>query len=271
MSQSDHEHPGHGHSEDDPRQEHAHRGLRGVLTELFRPHSHDVADSVDPALEASVEGIRAVKISLVALLVTAVAQAAVVVITGSVALLADTIHNFSDALTAVPLWIAFALGSLRPNATYTYGYGRAEDLAGVFIVLMIAISAVVAGYESVRRLVDPAELTYPWVVVAAGLVGFAGNESGRCLPDPDRPTHRLGRVGGRRSSHPHRRGHFAGRCAWRRGRDGWFPPCRPARRAGHHGRHPARAAQRGMRHLRPPDGRRRPGAHHASDRGRQGH
>ncbi|PUA80769.1 cation diffusion facilitator family transporter [Nocardioides currus] len=161
---------GHGHSR------RGLRGLRGVLAEVFRPHSHDAADSVDSALEASAEGIRAVKISLVALLVTAVAQAAVVVITGSVALLADTIHNFSDALTAIPLWITFALGRRRPNASYTYGYGRAEDLAGVFIVLMIAISAVVAGYESVRRLVDPVELTYPWVVVAAGLIGFAGNE-----------------------------------------------------------------------------------------------
>ncbi|PKH37873.1 cation diffusion facilitator family transporter [Nocardioides alpinus] len=175
MSNHQHDH-GHTHA-DDHKHDHDHlTGLRGALTDLFRPHSHDAADSVDAALEASADGIRAIKISLVALLVTALAQAVVVVITGSVALLADTIHNFSDALTAVPLWIAFILGRRRANTTYTYGYGRAEDLAGVFIVLMIAGSAVLAGYESIRRLIDPSTLTYPWAVIAAGLIGFAGNE-----------------------------------------------------------------------------------------------
>jgi len=143
---------------------------------MFRPHSHDAADSVDAVLEASAEGIRAVKISLVALLVTALAQAVVVYFTGSVALLADTIHNFSDALTAVPLWIAFLMGRRASSRRYTYGYGRAEDLAGVFIVVMIALSAVVAGYESIRRLIDPHPVTNVGVVIAAGLVGAAGNE-----------------------------------------------------------------------------------------------
>jgi len=143
---------------------------------IFRPHSHDSADSVDSALEASAEGIRAVKISLVALLATAGAQLVVVLITGSVALLADTIHNFSDALTAIPLWIAFVLSRRAANRRYTYGYGRAEDLAGVFIVVMVAFSAAVAAYESIRRLIDPQPLTHAWVVLAAGLIGFAGNE-----------------------------------------------------------------------------------------------
>lgn len=151
-------------------------GLRGALAELFRPHSHDPADSVDAALESSSEGIRVVKVSLFALGLTASAQAAVVALTGSVALLADTIHNFSDALTSVPLWIAFALGRRAPTRRYTYGYGRAEDLAGVFIVAMIAISAVVAGYESIRRFVDPAEIAHPWVLMVAGVIGFVGNE-----------------------------------------------------------------------------------------------
>jgi len=144
--------------------------------ELFRPHSHNASDSVDSALETSGQGIRTVKISLVALGLTAAVQAVIVWLTGSVALLADTIHNFSDALTAVPLWVAFALGSRRPSRRYTYGYGRAEDLAGVFIVAVIALSAVLAGWESLRRLADPQPLTHAWVVVAAGLVGFAGNE-----------------------------------------------------------------------------------------------
>jgi cation diffusion facilitator family transporter len=166
---------GHGHHEHGHEHEHG-QGLRAWLRELFRPHSHDSADSVDTALEASAHGIRAVRISLAALMVTALAQAAIVVLTGSVALFADTVHNFSDALTAVPLWIAFVLARRPANRRYTYGYGRAEDLAGVFIVAMIALSALLAGWESVRRLVDPQPLTYPWVVVAAGLIGFAGNE-----------------------------------------------------------------------------------------------
>lgn len=175
----DHVHGDHGGHIHDDHDDHGHShqtGVRGFIIDLLKPHSHDAADSVDSALEASAEGIRAVKISLAALGLTAVAQALLVVVTGSVALLADTIHNFSDALTAVPLWIAFALGRRRSNDRYTYGYGRAEDLAGIFIVVMIAASAVVAGYESVRRLVDPAPLTYPWVVIAAGVIGFAGNE-----------------------------------------------------------------------------------------------
>ncbi|MBC7560788.1 MAG: cation transporter [Dermatophilaceae bacterium] len=159
----------------DPDHEHP-DGLKGFVLSLFRPHSHDTADSVDSALESSTEGIRAVKISLVALGVTAVAQLIAVLITGSVALLADTIHNFSDALTAIPLWIAFVLSRRAANRRYTYGYGRAEDLAGVFIVAMIALSAILAAYESIRRLIDPQPLTHAWVVLGAGLIGFAGNE-----------------------------------------------------------------------------------------------
>jgi cation diffusion facilitator family transporter len=143
---------------------------------VFRPHGHDAADSVDAALESSAEGIRALKISLVALGVTAMAQLVVVLYTGSVAVLADTIHNFADALTAVPLWIAFVLGRRAATRRYTYGYGRAEDLAGVFIVAMIALSAALAGYESIRRLLDPQPITNVGVVLAAGLIGFAGNE-----------------------------------------------------------------------------------------------
>ena len=131
---------------------------------------------MDQALESSTEGIRAVKISLVALGVTALLQALVVVITGSVALLADTIHNFSDALTAVPLWIAFVLGRRAANRRFTYGYGRAEDIAGVFIVLMITLSAVLAGYESVVRIIDPHPIENVGVVLAAGFLGFVGNE-----------------------------------------------------------------------------------------------
>lgn len=180
MSNSSRDQDHHGHDHGDHGHDHAGHehgsGVKGWARSLLQPHSHDAADSVDSALESSAEGIRAVKISLVALGVTAIAQAVVVVLTGSVALLADTIHNFSDALTAIPLWIAFVLGRRAATRRYTYGYGRAEDLAGVFIVVMIALSAVLAGYESIRRLLNPQPMTYVWVVIAAGLIGFAGNE-----------------------------------------------------------------------------------------------
>ena len=150
--------------------------MRGVLKEIFAPHSHDSADSVDGALESSAAGIRAVKVSLLVLGVTAVAQIVIVAISGSVALAADTVHNFSDALTAVPLWIAFALGTKAATRRYTYGFGRAEDLAGVFVVAMIALSAIIAGYEAVMRLIHPQPIEQVGWVALAGLLGFLGNE-----------------------------------------------------------------------------------------------
>jgi len=112
-------------------------------------HSHDHAGSVDDALRDSAAGIRAVKISLVVLGITAAAQLAIVAVSGSVALFADTVHNFSDALTAVPLWIAFSVSRRAATSRYTYGFGRVEDLAGLFVVAMIAISAVVAAVWSI--------------------------------------------------------------------------------------------------------------------------
>src|SRR5918995_5855899 len=115
----DHAH-GHGHEHADP---HEHRGPFGLLAALFRPHSHDAADSVDDALAGSAEGIRAVKLSLVGLGATALLQLIVVWFSGSVALLADTIHNFADASTSIPLWVAFALGRRPPTRRYTYGLG----------------------------------------------------------------------------------------------------------------------------------------------------
>ena len=121
--------------------------------------------------------MRAVKVSLAALMLTAALQLLVVWQTGSTALLADTIHNFSDALTSVPLWIAFVVGRRAANRRYTYGYGRAEDLAGLFIVVMIAFSAVLVGWESVQRLFDPVEISDLWLVGLAGIIGFVGNEA----------------------------------------------------------------------------------------------
>jgi cation diffusion facilitator family transporter len=167
--QHHHHHAGHHH--------HHRSSAIGALREVFVPHSHDAADSIDDALEASAVGIRAVAISLVVLGCTAVLQLVIVVASGSVALAADTVHNFSDALTAVPLWIAFALGRKAATRRYTYGFGRAEDLAGLFVVAMIALSALIAGYEAVRRLLDPVPLDHLGWVAAAGLIGFLGNET----------------------------------------------------------------------------------------------
>jgi cation diffusion facilitator family transporter len=146
------------------------------LSELVGGHSHDSADQIDEALEANAAGRRALVISLIALGVTAALQALVVVISGSVALLGDTLHNVADALTAVPLLVAFSLARRPPNKRYTYGYGRAEDLGGLFVIAMIALSSVLAGYEAIDRLLHPREVNYLWAVAGAGLVGFFGNE-----------------------------------------------------------------------------------------------
>ena len=134
-------------------------------------HSHDV----DQAL-ATNDGIRAVKISLLALAATAVAQSVIFAFSGSVALLADTVHNFSDALTAVPLWIAFVVGRRAASRRYPYGLGRAEDLAGLFVVTVIAVSALVAAWQAVQRLIEPRPLSHLGLVAVAGVVGFLGNE-----------------------------------------------------------------------------------------------
>jgi len=110
-------------------------------------------------------------------MVTALLQVVVVSLSGSVALLADTIHNFGDAATALPLWIAFTLVRLKPTRRFTYGYGRVEDLAGVVIVLIILLSAVVSGYESLDRIFHPREVEYLWAVITASVGGFLGNEA----------------------------------------------------------------------------------------------
>ncbi len=127
-------------------------------------------------MEASSQGMRALWISLVVLLATAAIQAVVVALSGSVALLGDTLHNAADALTAVPLAVAFVVGRRPPTRRYTYGYGRAEDLAGVIIVLIMALSSVAAAWEAIDRLAHPRQVTNLIVVAVAAVVGFAGNE-----------------------------------------------------------------------------------------------
>ena len=142
-----HDHHGHGH---DGHDHHGHG------------HSHGL---VDPSIVRSRAGVRAVSPSLAVLLVAALAQTAIYLLSGSVALLADLIHNFGDASTAIPLGAAFLLRS-----------ARAERRAGAFVVATIFASACVALWESVERLIHPQHLSHLWVLAAAGAVGFVGNE-----------------------------------------------------------------------------------------------
>lgn len=139
-------------------------------------HSHHSHGVIDPTTVTSKRGIWAVKWSFVGLLLTALLQVVVVVISNSVALMADTIHNFGDAATAIPLGIAFSLARLKPSKRFTYGYGQVEDMAGVAVVLTILASAIVAGYEAVDRFFHPAQVNYLGAVAAASIVGFLGNE-----------------------------------------------------------------------------------------------
>jgi cation diffusion facilitator family transporter len=136
-------------------------------------HTHG---TLDPALLTTEKGIWAVKWSMVGLLLTALLQAAVVVFTSSVALLADTIHNFGDAATAVPLWIAFLMAQKKPSKRFSYGYGRVEDLAGIVIVFIMLGSGLMAAYESISRLFQPQEIHHLSAVAVASLLGFTGNE-----------------------------------------------------------------------------------------------
>ena len=152
-------------------EEHRHDHLHG-----HGGHGH-THGAVDPTIATSERGIWAIKWSFVVLVATALMQLVVVLFSGSVALLSDTIHNFGDAATAVPLWIAFALTRLGVSRRFTFGYGRVEDLAGVMIVLIILFSAVVAGYQAVERIINPQPVGVLWAVAAASLVGFVGNEA----------------------------------------------------------------------------------------------
>ncbi|MFE0727030.1 cation diffusion facilitator family transporter [Streptomyces antibioticus] len=177
---SEHHHQAHEHHAHAHAHEHPHHisptGPWHRLRHLLTPHSHETADKLDHALESSARGMRALWVSLAVLGVTALAQAVVVALSGSVALLGDTVHNTADALTAVPLGIAFVLGRRAATRRFTYGYGRAEDLAGIVIVLTIAASAAFAGWTAVERLLHPRPVGYVPAVAVAALVGFAGNE-----------------------------------------------------------------------------------------------
>lgn len=169
-------HHGHGGTGGHGHRDGLMRRLIHEVSEFFGAHSHDTAAQVDQALEADAAGRRALMISLLGLGVTACIQAVVVVWSGSIALLGDTLHNVADALTAVPLLVAFTLARRAPTKRLTYGYGRAEDLGGLFVVAMIALSSGLAAYESIQRLVHPQHVSHLWAVAAAAVVGCIGNE-----------------------------------------------------------------------------------------------
>ena len=163
---------GHGHGHGHPHR----RGLWAAVRHVVVPHSHDAVEAIQSAEEASSAGIRAAWIGLAGMMATALAQVVIVAISGSIALLADTVHNLGHAATTIPLILAFRVGRRPASKRYTYGYRRAEDIVGLFIGLVVALTAVVIIWESVDALVHPREVTNLGWVLAAGLVGFLGNE-----------------------------------------------------------------------------------------------
>lgn len=180
MADKPHSHDHHKH--DDHHHEHGH-DHNNEHRQAHKGHGHDHGGHghthgvIDPTIATTERGIWAIKWSFVGLMATALFQVVIVNLSGSVGLLADTIHNFGDAATSIPLWIAFMFARLRPSKKFPFGYGRVEDLAGVLIVLTILLSAVVAGYESINRLLHPKDVAHLWTVVVASIVGFLGNEA----------------------------------------------------------------------------------------------
>lgn len=167
----------HGHDEEHGHHHEHGQGLWGRVKHALTPHSHDHTEAIQSAEESSQIGIRAAWISLAGMGVTAVLQVVIVALSGSIALLADTLHNVGHLATTIPLIIAFRIGRRAPSRRYSYGYRRAEDLVGLLIGLVIALSAALIVWESVRALLEPRELTnLGWVMIAA-LVGAAGNEA----------------------------------------------------------------------------------------------
>lgn len=158
------------------RNGHRDRGLWARVKHVVVPHSHDASEAIQSAEEASGQGIRAAWMGLAGMTATAAAQVVIVAISGSVALLADTVHNLGHAATTIPLIIAFRLGRRPANGRFNYGYRRAEDLVGLFIGLMVALTAAIIIWESVDALISPREVTNLGWVFAAGVVGFLGNE-----------------------------------------------------------------------------------------------
>jgi cation diffusion facilitator family transporter len=174
----DHPHP-HGHHHDHGRLSH-NQGRWGRLAAIFHLHKHDQHHgelASDQAFIDNEEGIRTVWLALAALTLTSIVQIIIVVWSGSIALFADTVHNIGDGLNSIPLLIAFYLARRAATRRYTYGFARAEDIAGIFIVLSIAFSAGMIFGESFQKLLNPEPLTHLGWVAAAAVIGFMGNEA----------------------------------------------------------------------------------------------
>ncbi len=169
FTEDEHHHEGHSHHHENGT------GILGWIKGKYA-HSHNAVDKIDNTMESNERGIQALKISLAGLGATALLQLIVVMISGSVSLLADTIHNFADCATSIPLWIAFALTKRGASRKFTYGYGKTEDIAGIVIILIIFLSACFAAYETIMKFLHPTPMNHiPWVIVAA-IIGFIGNE-----------------------------------------------------------------------------------------------
>jgi cation diffusion facilitator family transporter len=178
-----HEHDDHArdHGHDHHHDEHSHSMWESIAAALHLPghsHSHSYTElAADPAMRDNELGIRTVKLALLALSLTTVLQIVIYVVSGSVALLGDTVHNLGDALNSIPLWLAFVMAKWRANKRYTYGYGRAEDVAGLLIVVSIGFSAAYILWESVQKLINPQPIAYPGWIALAAIIGFLGNEA----------------------------------------------------------------------------------------------
>jgi cation diffusion facilitator family transporter len=159
-----HDHVEHAHDHGKGKHEHGGKG---------RGHEHG---KVDADLYGNRAGLRAVQISTAGMLLVSAIQFAIAWIGGSAGLFADALHNFGDVFTTIALWIAFVISNRAANQRYTYGYYRAEDLAGIFIVLVIIASATASAVESMQKLTSGNIPTQIYLSMAAALVGVAGNE-----------------------------------------------------------------------------------------------
>jgi cation diffusion facilitator family transporter len=176
----EHHHHDHDYHEHEHEHTHSHSLLETIATALHLPgygHTHGYTElAADPAMRDNELGIRTVKLALLALGVTTILQIVIYLASNSVALLGDTVHNLGDALNSVPLWLAFVMAKRQANKRYTYGYGRAEDVAGLLIVVSIAFSAAYILWESIQKFINPQPIQYPGWIALAAIVGFVGNE-----------------------------------------------------------------------------------------------
>ena len=178
MNEHDHEKEPHEHAHPHENETHEtseeeHEAHGDEHAEGGHGHTHG---AIDPSITTTERGLWAVKWSFIGLSLTTLIQIVIFYYSGSIALLADAIHNVGDAGTAIPLGIAFILGRRKPSKRFTYGFGRVEDLAGLVVVLTILASAAFAGYQSIYRLFNPRPVTFLWAVAVGGIIGFLGNE-----------------------------------------------------------------------------------------------